>query len=79
MFCCRFFAIIILYAVAGTAVMKFVKKAEGKEVVPNISFWTQIPILIKVLYFSDSTVNPKEMFSHDVPHLMPFYFQIFLI
>ena len=47
---CRFFAIIILYAVAGTAVMKFVKKAEGKEVVPNISFWTQIPILIKVLY-----------------------------
>ena len=28
--------------------MKFVKKAEGKEVVPNSSFWFSIPGNIKV-------------------------------
>ena len=32
--------------------MKFVKKAEGKEVIPNSSFWFSIPGNIKVSPFT---------------------------
>ena len=28
--------------------MKFVKRAEGKEMIPNVSFWAALPGLIKV-------------------------------
>ncbi len=28
--------------------MKFVKKAEGKEMVPNVNFWMESPIYVKV-------------------------------
>ena len=39
--------------------MKFVKKAEGKEVVPNVNFWTALPELIKVSL--QSTINPFDV------------------
>ncbi|KAL8609024.1 hypothetical protein ACOMHN_065250 [Nucella lapillus] len=44
----RFFSVLLVYLVAGVMFMKFVRKAEGKEVVPNYSIWTAIPGLIKV-------------------------------
>ena len=38
----------MVYFIAGVVFMKFVKKAEGKEVIPNVSFWAALPVLIKV-------------------------------
>ena len=48
----RFFSLLIVYLVAGMIFMKFVKKAEGKEVIPNSSFWFSIPGNIKVSRFT---------------------------
>ena len=37
--------------VAGILFMKFVKKAEGAELCPNIAFWKALPFYIKVFYY----------------------------
>ncbi|XP_076437068.1 cation-dependent mannose-6-phosphate receptor-like [Babylonia areolata] len=42
-----FFSLLIVYVVAGVLYMKFVKKSEGKELIPNHSFWTALPGLVK--------------------------------
>eukprot|EP00118_Oscarella_pearsei_P021241 m.237662 g.237662 ORF g.237662 m.237662 type:complete len:268 (+) comp40147_c0_seq12:48-851(+) len=42
-----FFCALIAYFVVGTLIMKFGLHAEGKAVVPQVSFWTAIPGLIK--------------------------------
>lgn len=42
-----FFSLLFVYLVVGILFMKFVKKAEGKEVIPNSSFWFAIPRNIK--------------------------------
>ncbi|KAL8609023.1 hypothetical protein ACOMHN_065249 [Nucella lapillus] len=42
-----FFSLLLVYLVAGVMFMKFARKAEGREVVPNYSIWTAIPGLIK--------------------------------
>ena len=55
----RFFSLFFVYLIAGVAFMKFVKKAEGKEVVPNVNFWTALPELIKVSL--QSTINPFDV------------------
>lgn len=44
----RFVSVLILYVVIGTVTMKFVKKKEGIEVIPNVTFWRVIPVLVKV-------------------------------
>lgn len=45
---CRFACIIIVYLIVGILVMKFVKGASGKDVVPNVGFWSDFPFLVKV-------------------------------
>eukprot|EP00118_Oscarella_pearsei_P004255 m.17913 g.17913 ORF g.17913 m.17913 type:complete len:248 (+) comp27565_c0_seq3:34-777(+) len=42
-----FFSALFLYIVVGILVMKFGRGAEGKEVIPNISFWFGLPGLVK--------------------------------
>ncbi|XP_045169679.2 uncharacterized protein LOC123532334 [Mercenaria mercenaria] len=37
----------LLYFVVGAAIMKFCKKATGKEVIPNSSFWCGLPGNVK--------------------------------
>ncbi|XP_048247816.1 uncharacterized protein LOC125377817 [Haliotis rufescens] len=37
----------VVYAVGGVSIQKFVRKAEGKEIIPNLNFWSSIPGLIK--------------------------------
>lgn len=39
--------IFILYWPIGIVVNKFVRKKEGIEIVPNISFWKDLPFLVK--------------------------------
>lgn len=39
---------VIAYFVIGVIVMKKVKGAEGKEMIPNYDFWSNLPGLIKV-------------------------------
>ena len=31
--------------------MKFARRAEGKEVIPNVTFWSELPGTIKVVYY----------------------------
>ncbi|BFY97561.1 hypothetical protein BsWGS_00601 [Bradybaena similaris] len=42
-----FFVVIVVYFVGGGLFQKFVKKAEGTEIIPNVSFWTALPSLAK--------------------------------
>merc|ERR1712050_468611 len=42
-----FFVVIVVYFIAGMLFLKFVKKNEGAEIIPNKSFWTALPGLIK--------------------------------
>ena len=37
-----------MYLVAGVLFNKFNKGASGKEVIPNINFWMDFPLLVKV-------------------------------
>ncbi|KAJ8025223.1 hypothetical protein HOLleu_35369 [Holothuria leucospilota] len=43
----RFSCLLFVYLVAGVLYMKFIRKAEGKEVIPNYSMWVQVPGLVK--------------------------------
>lgn len=42
-----------MYLIVGVLVMKFHKGAGGKELIPNYSFWVDLPHLIKVLWYCD--------------------------
>eukprot|EP00118_Oscarella_pearsei_P023344 m.278909 g.278909 ORF g.278909 m.278909 type:complete len:488 (+) comp40615_c0_seq9:4191-5654(+) len=43
-----FFVGLVIYFLSGILIMKFKTGATGKEMIPNISFWTYLPGLIKV-------------------------------
>ena len=43
-----FFVILVIYLVSGILFMKYKRGATGKEVMPNIEFWSSLPGLIKV-------------------------------
>ncbi|XP_072028380.1 uncharacterized protein [Amphiura filiformis] len=45
--CILFPVAVILYLVLGGIFMKFVRGAEGKEVIPNVSIWMEFPMLVK--------------------------------
>ncbi|XP_038057286.1 uncharacterized protein LOC119728920 [Patiria miniata] len=45
--CIIFSVVVILYLVAGVLFLKFVRGAEGKELIPNYEFWKDLPHLIK--------------------------------
>jgi hypothetical protein len=46
----RVVVFIFVYLVGGMVFQTVLRKAEGKERVPNIAFWSALPSLIKVLY-----------------------------
>ncbi|XP_071812370.1 uncharacterized protein [Apostichopus japonicus] len=45
--CITFACIFVTYLVAGVLFMKYVRKAEGREVIPNYSLWAEVPGLVK--------------------------------
>lgn len=49
-FCLIFRCVVLLflYVVVGVLVMKFVKKAQGPEMILNLSFWKEFPGRVKV-------------------------------
>ncbi|XP_067650656.1 uncharacterized protein [Haliotis asinina] len=42
-----FVSLLVVYVAVGVSVQKFVRKAEGKEVIPNLGLWASLPGLIK--------------------------------
>ena len=44
----RFLVVVVLYLAGGVAVQAGVRKARGKERMPNIEFWSALPGFIKV-------------------------------
>ena len=44
----RFFSVFFMYILVGILVNKYGRNIEGREVLPNYSFWTDLPNLIKV-------------------------------
>lgn len=40
-------SVLIMYFVIGILTMKFVKRKEGIEIIPNVTFWRTLPVLIK--------------------------------
>ncbi len=37
----------VVYFVGGAVFLKFQKRAEGKDIIPNVNFWTSLPSDIK--------------------------------
>lgn len=42
-----FFSFAFIYMVGGTLFLAFGRKARGREMIPNVNFWTSLPGLIK--------------------------------
>ena len=40
--------LVVVYLVAGSLFMKFGRGAEGKEVIPHVNVWMEMPSLVKV-------------------------------
>ncbi|KAK7488281.1 hypothetical protein BaRGS_00020440 [Batillaria attramentaria] len=45
--CMAFVGLLIVYIGVGIAIQKGVRKAQGKEVIPNYSLWSSVPGLVK--------------------------------
>ena len=41
-------AVVLVYLAGGLAFQKGVRKASGRDVIPNYSLWTALPGLVKV-------------------------------
>ncbi|KAK6166148.1 hypothetical protein SNE40_022911 [Patella caerulea] len=42
-----FFAVLVVYVIAGISFQRFARKASGKEMAPNYGFWSSMPGLVK--------------------------------
>jgi len=42
-----FLSVLVAYAVSGVLINKYYRKMEGSELIPNVSFWTEVPSLVK--------------------------------
>ena len=60
-FCFRLFVLVVVYLVSGILFLKYHKKQEGKDLIPNYEFWKDFPLKIKVCAsfesYSISTIN----------------------
>ncbi|XP_072179554.1 cation-dependent mannose-6-phosphate receptor-like [Diadema setosum] len=45
--CIVFTVLVVVYFVGGILFMKYVRGAQGKEVIPNYDFWSDFPALVK--------------------------------
>jgi len=54
-----FFALIAVYFIGGALYMKFARHAEGREIIPNVEFWVELPGLLKdgCLYSYNQTIG----------------------
>ena len=43
-----FGSVLLVYIVAGVLFNRFHRGASGKEVIPNVNFWMDFPLLVKV-------------------------------
>ena len=50
-FSVSFSVLVVVYIVGGVLFMKFARGAEGKEVIPNVNFWSELPGNIKVVCY----------------------------
>ena len=48
-FCLLFFTGLALYFGGGMALRKFMRGADGQEMIPHYEFWADLPYLIKVV------------------------------
>ncbi|XP_068671560.1 uncharacterized protein [Montipora foliosa] len=48
-----FICMLVVYLVAGLLFNKYSKGASGKELIPNVNFWTDFPLLVKdgIIFF----------------------------
>lgn len=44
----RLLVLVVVYLIGGILFMKFYKKNEGSEVIPNRDFWADLPSKVKV-------------------------------
>ena len=44
----RFIVVVATYFIVGGLIMYFMRGARGVEVIPNYTFWKDLPFLIKV-------------------------------
>ncbi|KAH3818849.1 hypothetical protein DPMN_120576 [Dreissena polymorpha] len=58
-----FACLLLIYIIGGVSFMKFVRRAEGKELLPNYGFWSNLPGYIKC------TVPPPPLHFLDDSHL----------
>lgn len=47
-FLSSFICLLVVYLVAGVLFNKYSKGASGKELIPNVNFWIDFPLLVKV-------------------------------
>lgn len=47
MYIFRLLVIVVVYFVGGVLFMKFKREASGKDLIPNVEFWSSIPGLVK--------------------------------
>lgn len=52
-----FVVLVFVYILVGVAVQKGVRKATGKEMIPNYTFWSSVPGLIKVSQSIDAILT----------------------
>jgi len=65
--CCSLLVVVILYFLIGIIFMKFAKKAQGPEIIPNIEFWKGLPSLVKVnISYRNLPYNPSQVSLHKV-------------
>ena len=53
----RALALLIVYVIGGMLFMHFAKGANGSEMCPNVSFWKEVPILVKVISYFFSILS----------------------
>ncbi|KAK7488279.1 hypothetical protein BaRGS_00020438 [Batillaria attramentaria] len=54
-----FVSLLVVYAVAGVVIQVFLRKASGKERIPNYSIWSAIPGLVKDGFVFTFTLGKK--------------------
>ena len=45
-----FVVLLFVYIVGGVIFQRYVRGASGKEVIPNVGFWEEFPLLVKVRF-----------------------------
>ena len=59
----RFCCVVLAYIAGGLLVNKYARGHEGRDIFPNVTFWSDLPYLVKVtrslvfLYFSERLVG----------------------